>query len=282
MQQRPAKREPIFNVPGIVLVLLGSFVAVHVVRAMLPVDQDNWWTLALAFIPSRFGEMMEQLPGGAVSAVTSWWTHAFVHGDNFHLAINSAWMLAFGSALARRLGTARFLAFSAVCTALAAAAFLANNIGALAPMVGASGAIAGLMGGTMRFLFSATGGPRPRDLHDNIQAVPRLSLSEALQDRRVVLVTLGWIVLNIVIALGASALTSAGGIAWEAHVGGYLAGLLLFGLFDPGRSTPYSEADYTFGPGDYFDDGEGYEDERKGAGGAKGQGRNGADRDPWG
>jgi membrane associated rhomboid family serine protease len=71
-----------------------------------------------------------------------------------------------------------------------------------------------------------------------------MSLGEAARDRRIVLSTIGWVILNIAFGYGAAALTSAGGIAWEAHLGGYFAGLLLFGLFDPGRSRPYDELDY--------------------------------------
>ena len=244
MHTQHNQREPVFNVPGPVLWLIMLFAIVHAARNALPVDLNNFWTFAMAFIPARFSGLADQLPGGGWTVVTSWLSHAFVHGDIFHLMINSAWLLAFGSAMARRLGAVRFYAFAAICTIAGALAFLAGNWGLVAPMVGASGGIAGLMGGTMRFLFNAIGGPRPRDLHDHIRAVPRMSLAEAAKDRRVVLSTLGWVVINMAFGYGAAALTSAGGIAWEAHLGGYFAGLLLFGLFDPGRSTPYAESDY--------------------------------------
>ncbi len=243
--QTPApRREPVFNIPGPVLWLIALFVAIHLARSALSPDLDNWWTFALAFIPARYSGLAEQLPGGHWATVTSWLSHALVHGDMFHLAVNSAWMLAFGSALSRRLGALRFFMFSALCTIAGAAAFLAGNLGLIAPMVGASGAIAGLMGGTMRFLFNAIGGPRPQDLRENIRAIPRMSLAQAVQDRRVVFSTIGWVLINLAFGFGASALTSAGGIAWEAHLGGYFAGLLLFGWFDPGRGTPYGAQDF--------------------------------------
>lgn len=248
MRTDNTRREPVFNVPGPVLWLIGLFIAVHLLRGSLSIEADNWWTFAMAFIPARYTGMADQLPGGIWTMITSWLTHAFVHGDMFHLMINSAWMLAFGSALSRRLGAARFFGFAAVCAIAGALAFLAGNIGRIAPMVGASGAIAGLMGGAMRFLFNAIGGPRPMDLHNNIRAVPRMSLGEAARDRRIVLSTIGWVVLNMAFGYGAAALTSAGGIAWEAHLGGYFAGLLLFGLFDPGRSKPYDDLDYLSKP----------------------------------
>ena len=104
-------REPIFNVPGVVLVLLGRFFAVHVLRWVLPTEQDAWLTAALAFIPARVGGFAADLPGGQVAAVTSFVTHQFVHGDLAHLLINSAWLLAFGTPVARRTDAARFLVF---------------------------------------------------------------------------------------------------------------------------------------------------------------------------
>ena len=252
MRQRPGNREPIFNAPLGIIVLLGCFVAVHVLRLMLSPQSDLWWTLSLAFIPARYSGMMEQLPGGSIAAITSWLTHAFVHGGIFHLLVNSAWMLAFGSAMWRRQGLWNFLGFAGVCTIAGAAAFLLGNWGRVVPMVGASGAIAGLMGGTVRILFSALGGPRPQDLHDNIRAVPRMALLEALRDRRIILASLGWVLINLLFGFGASALTSAGGIAWQAHLGGYFAGLLLFGLFDPGRAAPYDQYDLLPGDDDRF------------------------------
>ncbi len=55
------------------------------------------------------------LPGGDVAAVTSFLTHAFVHGDWVHLGLNAAWLVAFGGAVANRIGTVRFLLFFAFC-----------------------------------------------------------------------------------------------------------------------------------------------------------------------
>ena len=72
-----------------------------------------------------------------------------MHGDVLHLIVNSAWLLAFGTPLVRRMGSIRFIAFSAVCGIAGALVFWALNPGLLAPMVGASGAISGMMGGLL-------------------------------------------------------------------------------------------------------------------------------------
>lgn len=101
-------REPIFNVPGTVLAILAVLIAVHAVMSFLTPDQFMWWLLALAFIPARYSGLAGELPGGDVSAITSWISHMLVHADITHLVFNSAWMLAFGSVLCARLGEVAF------------------------------------------------------------------------------------------------------------------------------------------------------------------------------
>jgi membrane associated rhomboid family serine protease len=220
-----------FNVPGSVLAVLGLLVGVHVLRSALPEVWDSWVTMALAFIPGRYDGYAEEIPGGLIASVTSFLTYAVVHGDLIHLTVNSAWLLAFGAAVAGRIGAVRFLLFSAFCAIAGALAFLILNPGLMAPMVGASGAVSGLMGGTMRFLFSALDGGGLRGLREDPQRVPLMPLGQALADRRVLLVTGAFLVANFLAAIGLGSIV-VGGIAWEAHLGGYFAGLLSFGFFE--------------------------------------------------
>jgi len=226
-----SRREPIFNVPGSVLGLLAVMLAVHLVREALAEPWYSWVTVALAFVPARYTELAAEIPGDPVAEVTSFLSYAFVHADYFHLGINAAWMLVFGGAVAQRVGSWRFLAFSAVTAIAAAMTFLVFNLGLLAPMIGASGAVSGLMGGTMRFLFTALDNGGVAALRETPREIPLMSLSQALIDRRVILVTLAFIVANFLGLLGFGTV-SQGGIAWEAHLGGYFAGLFAFGFFD--------------------------------------------------
>jgi len=123
----PAK-EPIFNIPTPVVALLGLLAAIHAVRTLLlSPDNDLWVVLAWAFIPARYGPLGTELPGGEVALFTSPVTHMFIHGDWMHLALNSAWLLAFGGAIAERAGALRFLLFSLVCGLAGAATFYALN-----------------------------------------------------------------------------------------------------------------------------------------------------------
>jgi membrane associated rhomboid family serine protease len=253
-----SQREPIFNVPRVVVWLLGAFVAVHLVRQVLPDHQNGWseatidfiaqnqwltWAIAflpngtwltevLAFIPARLGGYAHELPGGQVATVTSFATHLFVHGDMTHLLVNSAWMLAFASPIARRAGTLRFLAFFLLTGCAGALFFTAVNGFQPVLLIGASGAISGLMGAAFRFIFSTDESGIPQ-LGEKTQTVPLMSLAETLRDRRIMTAVLGWVVLNVLFAWGAtSAFTDAASIAWEAHIGGFAAGLLTYGFFD--------------------------------------------------
>lgn len=229
------RKQPIFNVPSGIVGLLGLLLAVHVVRSLLPIDWDNWVIGATAFIPSRYSDPEAVgLPGYPWASYTSWITHMLIHGSVLHLMFNSAWLLAFGGAVANRIGSVRCLAFAAVCGIAGAALFLAVNWGLLVPMVGASGAVMGLMGASMRFLYPAldAGQGSLRNIHQNLRTVPLMTLTAAVTDIRVILTTGMLILLNLSGAMGMGPGTSSGTIAWEAHAGGYLAGFLLFGLFD--------------------------------------------------
>lgn len=231
--------EPIFNVPGSVLAVLGILATVHFGRLLLAPEEDAWLVYALAFIPARYQGLAQELPGGDTAAVTSFVTHMLVHGDLFHLAFNSAWLLAFGGAIAQRVGGLRFLAFALFTGIAGAFTFLVVHPGLDVPMVGASGAVTGLMGGTMRFLFSAVDDGGFRRLRTAPQTVPLMSLGETLRDPRIQLASAILVLLNVLAIFGFGG--APGGIAWEAHLGGYFAGLLTFGLFDPARSGAASD-----------------------------------------
>ena len=224
-----SRREPIVNAPAAVLWLVLAFVVVHVGRSLLSEIQDAYVVLGLGFIPARYGPDLYALPGGMVAAVTSFVTHIFLHGDVVHLAINSAWLLALGSPVVRRLGAVRFMLYFLFCGAAGALAFLLINPGLAAPMVGASGAISGLMGGLLRFMFPAIDDGNGPALQNGAPGVQRSSLGAALSDRRILLTIGIWVILNFVFAAGFS---DYGAIAWEAHLGGFIAGFLAFGLFD--------------------------------------------------
>jgi len=236
------EREPIFNVPRVVVVLLGTFAVVHLVLYLLPEEQAAWLTAALAFIPARLTGLASELPGGDLAGVSQFVTHLFVHGDFTHLAINSAWLLAFGSPVARRTGGARFLVFFILCGIAGALVYVAFSRAALSMMVGASGAISGLMGAAFRFLFQALRDGDTEGLAGKTRHAPLMSLKATLTDRRIMLAVVGWTLVNLLMAWGASGLMDGANIAWEAHLGGFYMGLLTFGFFDRSQTIHHDAA----------------------------------------
>ena len=221
-----AEREPIFNVPAGVLAILAVLIAVHVMLSPLPEDEYIWWVLALAFIPARYSGLASQLPGGEPAIFTSFVTHMAVHADLIHLCFNALWLLAFGSVLCARIGTLRFLAFSISGGIAGALLFLALNPGLAAPVIGASGAVAAMMGGVAQ----------------DPAAIPRVPLSSALRDPRIVFFSIVFIAINLLTMFGFGRFGASGAVAWQAHVGGYLFGLLTFSAFDtaPQNHSPHS------------------------------------------
>lgn len=237
----PATREPIFNVPGVLIATLGALVGVHVIRSLLSQAADIEILLLFAFIPARYDASLltnAAWPGGVGADAWTFVTYALLHADWMHLLFNSVWLLAFGTPLARRFGAIRFLAFCAVTAAAGALAHLATHFGQMIPMVGASGAISGAMSGAMRFAFQR-GGPLTFGGSHESYRIPALSLIDSLRDPRVLAFLAVWFGLNLLFGLGSVSITgNEQPIAWQAHVGGFIAGLVLFSWFDPVGSAP--------------------------------------------
>ena len=238
------KREPLFNIPSVVTALLAVLALIHIVRVyLLTNEQDIEVLLTFAFIPVRYDTsavLGGVLPGGFGAEVWTFVTYSLLHASWTHLGVNAIWFLPFGSAVARRFGTARFLLFFAVTAAAGAAMHLATHAGEQYPMIGASAAISGTMAGAMRFAFQH-GGPLGmlRGDDDEAYRVRALPLIGVLRDSRVFLFLVVWFGMNIV--FGLISLPIGGNdqpVAWQAHIGGFLAGLLLFSWFDPVPHTP--------------------------------------------
>ena len=215
----------------------------RLVGELIDVETDLKVLLWFAFVPARYGAdflINVDLPGGIGADIWTFVTYALLHGDIWHLGINLIWLVAFGSPLAWRFGAGRFIAFCAVTAAAGALAHLATHVGEFVPVIGASAAISGAMAAATRFAFEE-GGPLSgfRERGPEAFRVPASPLSRALRNPQVLAFLAVWFFLNLI--FGASTLGSGlaeGTVAWQAHVGGFLAGLLLFPLFDPVRSRP--------------------------------------------
>lgn len=236
-----SSRQPIFNIPPVLTATLAALVIVHVARALLLSPRgDLYFLLLFAFIPGRYDPSLllnGPFPGGFGADIWTFVSYALLHADLMHLGFNSIWLLAFGTPVARRFGPVRFLIFLAVTAAAGAAAHLITHPGEMAPMVGASASISGAMAASLRFAFQRGGPIFDRYGGDEAYRQPALPLRAALFHSPILVFIVVWFGLNYLFGIGALSLTDeVQSVAWQAHVGGFAAGLLLFGLFDPVRT----------------------------------------------
>ncbi|MGA3303636.1 MAG: rhomboid family intramembrane serine protease [Methylovirgula sp.] len=256
-------RERIFNVPGVILAAVVVLFAIHGARQFLS-DETNLTLLRLfAFVPGRFTFSFDpQRIADAFAAAAGrsrlegavarfflgdgkplWWTavtYAFLHASWLHVGFNCLWLLAFGAPVARRFGTARFLVFCLVTAIAGALAHYLTHIDDLQPVVGASAVVSGTMAAATRFVFQpgAPLGDRTRDAGREGESAafhqPALPLLRIFADRRAMTFLAAWFFANLLFGL-APQLSGMEGvtIAWQAHIGGFLVGLLAFPLFDP-------------------------------------------------
>lgn len=140
-----------------------------------------------------------------------------LHGGWAHVTMNAVGALAFGTAVARlfdrRTGVIGLVSFYAICGILAGLGYVALHPGGTIPLVGASGAVFGLIGASTRLVGR-------RDL-------------APMFDRRVISQMAMWTILNVGIGLAGSLLAgvAGGAVAWEAHIAGLIVGWLLVGPF---------------------------------------------------
>lgn len=187
------------------------------------------WLLMIA-LGAVFGwEMVARLQGSDQAVLAyglssdtlregRWWTlvtHMFLHAGLAHIAMNASFALAVGAPVAMMTGAdlaggLRYLLLFLVCGILGGATFLALNPGSHTVMLGASGALSGLWGAASRF-------PVERGRLQPIWA-PRVWRASA-----------PFLLINVVLMGLLSGLGLP--IAWQAHLGGFLAGLLLVGVF---------------------------------------------------
>jgi membrane associated rhomboid family serine protease len=234
--QPDKSRQPILHVPTVVVLLIGTLVAAHVARTLVSPEQSMDWIGHYAFIPARYGtaSLFQSGTAGVFGLVVPFFSYIALHNDYTHLAINCLWLLAFGPIVARRFGAPLFLLFFAICGLAGAAAHLSFNWGSPEPVIGASAAISGLMAAGIRLL--PTQSPAWASPGAPAQA-PMLPL----WSRQIILFTLVWAAVNLAAGLTGLGMGEAGQIAWQAHMGGFIAGLALSGPFDRLRPQPVGE-----------------------------------------
>jgi membrane associated rhomboid family serine protease len=211
--------EPVLNIAPVVAALIIVMAAIHALRVIVLTPELDYDVVMLAaFIPAAYGG-----EGGLLvwSLFTSPITYALLHGSWAHFGLNSVWLAVFGAPLAARIGAGRFLAFFAITAMAAALMHFVLHQDSINPLIGASGAVSGCTAAAARFGFSM------RSQSQTGFTGPAMTLAQTLTHRTSLSFIVIWFAINAVPAFG-----GMGNIAWEAHIGGFIAGLLLLPLFD--------------------------------------------------
>ncbi|WP_319413578.1 rhomboid family intramembrane serine protease [uncultured Cohaesibacter sp.] len=231
-------REPMFNLPTVVMVLAGIMIAIQAAQSfLLSYDQEEMLLLTFSFLPVRYGAASEvfSFPGGVLGDIWTFVTYAFLHGGWMHVILNSVWMMIFATVIVRRIGTRNFLIFFVITAAAGALVHLLIHFGSQSPLVGVSAVLSGAMAASARFAFS--GGMMGFSGLQGGNRYPCLSLAQLRQNRQAMGFLIIWLVLNLVFGLF-SFVGGGASIAWEAHLGGFIAGLLVFPYLDPYTRPP--------------------------------------------
>jgi membrane associated rhomboid family serine protease len=235
----PPSQQPALRLHSAVVVFIALLIAIYVLPPLIFSDWGGWSSYWLAFIPMRFSAG-QQFPQAAGSAYWTMITHALLHGSTAHLAANSLWLFVFGTPLARVVGTFRFLLISIVAAIAGALATLFVHWGEPISLVGASGAISGMLGALVPLMFADNGGRiiRAEGGPSHLSVLP---VSRLFNDRRALAFMANFLIFTFVTGAAQSLMSTsfagAANIAWEAHLGGFLAGLFTIYLLAP-RSVP--------------------------------------------
>jgi len=204
----PTRRFPLVTVGIIVLnVLVFGF------EFLLPVD-------ALEGLVETWGLTPYRLAGLEPLAFVTVFTSMFLHSGVAHLLGNMLYLWIFGDNIEAAMGSARFIVFYLLCGLGATLGQVLVAPTSTIPMVGASGAISGIMGGYL-LLY-----PRAE-----VETLVFLGYFIRLIRLPTTVVLGSWIVMQLFSGVLSLGMQAAGGVAWFAHIGGFAAGIVLVGLF---------------------------------------------------
>lgn len=222
------------HLPWVTWLLIAANVGVFVFELSLPAEDLSDLFLLCGVVPARYTEALFAERHGLPAR--DWWpflTSQFLHGGWLHLIANVWTLSIFGDNVEDRLGPLRYLVFYLLAGLVAAAVHVASDPGSNLPVIGASGAIAGVMGA---YFVSY---PRARI----VTLVPIFFWPVFVELPALVYLGL-WFLIQLQSGnLARAGHAQAGGVAWWAHVGGFLGGILLLWTLLPARSRRRGRVD---------------------------------------
>jgi membrane associated rhomboid family serine protease len=213
---------PSHRTPVVTVGLIAANILVYVNQLMLPPQAAVQFIHLYGLIPLEIsgGDLLVSHPVPLYATV---FTSMFVHGGLFHLGGNMLYLWIFGDNVEDRIGRRKFLVFYLLSGLAAAATQIWTDPASKIPMVGASGAISGVLGAYL-FLFP----------HARVLTLIPLGFFYRLVEVPALIVLGFWIVVQVLNGVGTLGV-QVGGVAWFAHIGGFVAGLGMVVLLSGGR-----------------------------------------------
>ena len=210
-----------FAIVTLILIILNIFVFVYEVALGREAGElfVNTYSLVPANLFSR-----GQAADGTIPVIATIFTSMFLHGGLLHIAGNMLYLWIFGNNVEDAIGRIRFVFFYLICGVIAAYLYASANKDSTVPMLGASGAISGVLGAYL-LLY-----PRAR-----VVTLVFFGFYFRIMEISAMGVLGFWFLFQFLNALVQS--SSRGGVAWQAHVAGFAAGMFLIGFFKR-KGTP--------------------------------------------
>ncbi|MCL5034812.1 MAG: rhomboid family intramembrane serine protease [Bacteroidetes bacterium] len=217
-------KNPSYSVPIVNYILIAANAVVFFYELSLGPQLDKFY-INYGLVPSRYFEMVARHTH-PITRYLPFLTSMFIHGGWLHIIGNMWFLFIFGDNVEDRFGHRRYFFFY-MLSGLAAAALQASlSAGSSIPTIGASGAISGVLGAYL-VLF-----PRAKI----VTLIPIFFIFDIIDISAVLFIGF-WFLMQFFSGIQSAGLDTSGGIAWWAHVGGFLAGILMVPLFKRRYST---------------------------------------------
>jgi membrane associated rhomboid family serine protease len=212
------------------LLLIAVNIVVFVHQVMLPAAAADLFIRTYGLVPAKIGFALAGRHYTLAQALLPFFTCMFLHGGFLHILGNMWFLWVFGANVEDRMGSFPYLLFYLVCGIGSGISEAAFSWGSHIPSIGASGAISGVLGAYIVFF------PRSRIL----TLIPLFIVWFTWRIPAIVFIGL-WFLVQFLSGVGSLGATNSGGIAWWAHVGGFLLGLLLARIMAPSSRPVYSD-----------------------------------------
>lgn len=178
------------------------------------------------YIIYTYGAIPYEMLSFQANSIATMFSSMFLHGGLLHVAGNMLYLWIFGNNIEDRLGHMKFVIFYLLCGVVAAYSHAITEPDSLVPMIGASGAVAGVLGAYLL-------------LYPNTKVHTLIFFGFFVQVVRLpaIFVIGFWAVIQLINGIITKGLVNQGGVAWFAHIGGFLFGILLIKLWLPKRRS---------------------------------------------